>query len=288
VRAWISLFEAKYYRGSVSDLSAVSENFVDNLDRVRRRLTDLLAELDAPGAPSMAGGMTRAQVLAAITAVDDHQLDVVIRIGPETRVSDARLLAARKSIRTQVGTDVAVRRGETIGDELFDDAILAFLTHERYRTAGDASLEQFRILATGPRGVSPENVQVADVVMRALDEPGSVISGPVRWSAVEGLLVDGQGNPFRVAAVPLEGASFDPVEAARQVLRMAEGRGPGPGGADVPVRVVVDFFALSPGEAVLLKLALREVALREGLQDAYRRTMLFSNDIWRLTTEGEL
>ena len=260
------VYEAKNYDGQVSSFSAVDQNFATNVDRALDRLRTMLHTKSWDEAR-----MTREQVTAAIRALEDRRIDVIIRTTESTQVNPAHLTDIQSSLNKGVpGKPVRVVHDPTpISEAAMIDAEALWIRMEQQRRLGykDPDNILFKDLANGPQGMTPDSIAAAEAVVSARGQPGSPISGKIVWAPGRTHLTDATG-PFKViVAEPAaaQGAPFDPVARARAILGAVEAGVTGPGTTTVsPVRVVVDYSELTHSQVRALKAALSSVAAAEG------------------------
>ena len=273
VHAEIVVGEGKDYAGAVSDFSAVDRNFKNNLKRVRDRLDHLLRTKTWAAA-----GLDEAEVRAAIKAVDERRVRIEVRTSDSTHIVAGSLEDIQKRLRRSQGKGVSVTRGANISPKSIAEAEQWWDTIERYRLGGtkvmtDADAHLFRELAQRPTGITPQSIEVAEAVVMARREPGSLIDGNVRWEPDGRYLVDGKGRPFVVHTVRPSG-SFDAEEAARAIMQLADQRVTPPGApASALMRVVVDFGGLNLAQATELRAALSRQAKSKSQRAALDRLM---------------
>lgn len=260
------VYEAKNYDGQVSSFSAVDQNFAANVDRALDRLRTMQQRAQWDEA-----GMTQAQVAAAIKALEDRRIDVIIRTTQSTQVNPAHLADIQRSLNKGVpGKPVRVVHDPTpISEAAMIDAEALWIRMEQQRRLGykDPDNILFKDLANGPQGMTPDSIAAAEAVVSARGQPGSQLSGKIVWAPGRTHLTDASG-PFKViVAEPAaaQGAPFDPVARARAILGAVDGGVTGPGGTTVsPVRVVVDYSELTLSQVRALRAALTSVAAAEG------------------------
>ena len=273
------VYEAKNYDGQVSSFTAVDDNFRTNMTRARDRLDTHLRNGTWDEA-----GMTRAQVEAAIRALDAGEVDVIVRTTASTSVNPAHMTDLQRRLRARKGVGVGrslrvMHDPSPIGSSAMLDAEELWLRTERFRRLGykDPDNILFKDLSNTPRGVTPDSVAVAESVVAARGEPASQLSGTIRWAPGRTHLIDATG-PFatQIVPAPTPGVPFDAVARARAILGAAEAGLPGGGGSSVsPVRVVVAWDPqLTIVQAREIRRALASIAAVEG------RTGAASKVIW--------
>ncbi|MCW3494226.1 hypothetical protein [Microbacterium sp. SSM24] len=269
------VYEAKHYDGQVSSFSAIDENFRTNIKRARDRL-----QLHLNRGTWDEAGMTRAQVEAALRALDRNQIDVIVRTSGTTRVNPDHLsdIGTRLNRRKSGAPIRVLHDPNPIGSAAMLDAEELWLRVERFRRRGykDADNILFKDLANGPRGMDARSVDRAEAVVTARNLPGSQLSGRIEWAPGRGHLVDANG-PFKVlvAERPPAGMAFQADVRARAILSAVEAGVPATGGRPSvePVRVVVDYSALTVQQARELRAALAAIAKSSGRSDAADRIM---------------
>jgi hypothetical protein len=270
----VGVIEVKDYPGGpVGTFSAIDRNFKANLTRVRSRIGQLLAQKRWADA-----GLTEAEAKAVLDALDAKRVDIEVRTTSGTRLSGDPLPELERRLRKAFGKDIAVSRGSDISPASLVEADVWFETLERYRlggpaTAPDTDLAQFHLLAQRPSGYTPDSIAVAEAVIAATRDPSGLVKGPVTWAPGGQHLVDAVG-PL-VVQHPARGfkAGFDPVAAARGILDAADQSLLARDGVTALPRVLVDYGALSRGEAQALRDALRADAKGRGKDAALARCL---------------
>lgn len=277
VEATIVVYEGKYYRGRAGSFTAIDPQFKENLALLKERLERIRDN----GAWESAG-MTRAQLDAALTAVEVGQIRVVVRTAERTALTDAALRKIQTSLRRRkgLGKRVSVERGADIAATGIVDAEDFFWQLERYRLEGYPGMtkddaELVLRIAGGANGVSPASLAKAEAVLEARRAAAAVIGPDVRWDPTGEFLVSG-GNAIEVVSPGRRPSGrFDHNAEAQEILRFA-GRDVQPAGSPTraPVHVVVDLGALTPGEVQRLAEALKRLSRSGGRSKAYGRTIL--------------
>jgi hypothetical protein len=268
------VYEAKNYDGQVSSFSAVDENYRTNMNRARDRLQ---AHLD-DGTWADAG-MTREQVVAALAALKDNQVDVIIRTTASTTVNPTHMSDLQGRLNRRVrGKPIRVVHDPTpIGSGAMLDAEELWVRSERFRRLGykDTDNILFKTLANGPQGMTPASMDAAEAVVMARNLPGSPLTGRIEWGPGRTHLVDAAG-PFVVRSPvrPPAGTAFDVDAQARAILAAVEGGVTPPGGSTTaPVRVIVDYSELTGSQARALQQRLAAIAASEGRTASAGRIM---------------
>lgn len=258
------VYEAKHYDGQVSSFSAVDENYRTNMNRARDRLQTHLDNATWEDA-----GMTRAQVVAALAALKNNQVDVVIRTTASTTINPEHLTRLQRRLnRGRKGAPIRVVHDPTpIGSAAMLDAEELWIRTENFRRLGyrDADNILFKNLANGPQGITPASMDVAEAVVQARKRPGSQLSGRIDWAPGRKHLVDTKG-PFtvRLETRPRSGIAFDADARARAILAAVEAGVSSEGGTVHPVRIVVDISEITVAQARSLRRVLDAIATSEG------------------------
>lgn len=263
------VYEAKNYDGLVSSFSAVNENYRTNINRARDRLQTHLTRGTWADA-----GMTREQVEAALAALKNNQVDIIIRTTASTTVNPAHLSTIQRRLRRgRKGATITVDHDTTpISEAALLDAEELWLRTEAFRRLGykDPDNILFKDLANGPRGLTTESIDVAEAVVTARGQPGSLLAGKIAWAPGRTHLTDRSG-PFRVRLEtrPPNGTAFDASARAGAILDAVTAGVPGAGGSSVaPVRVVVDYSSLTPAQFRELRSTLAALAASRGRTSA--------------------
>ena len=258
VTARVEVAEIKDYPGGpVRTFSAIDTNFKKNLSRVRARVQVLLSERTWADA-----GLSEAEARAVLAAIDARRVDIEVRTTTGTRLSGDPLPELQSSLRRRFGQGITVTLGkDPISQEALVEADIWFETLERYRLGGprEASpgeLTRFYEIARRPSGFTPDSIAAAEAVLVASRDPKSGVRGRVTWAPGGAHLVDEVGplvlrRPSRGTA-----STFDPNAAARSILDAASTPLPGRSRNTAAPRVIVDYGALTSGDAQALADAL--------------------------------
>lgn len=273
VEARARVYEVKNYDGQVSSFTAIDDNYRANMKRARNTLQ---AHLD--NGTWADAGMTRAQVVTALAALDNNRVDVIVRTTASTVVNPAHMTELQGRLNKGIkGKPIRVIHDPTpIGSAAMLDAEELWVRLEGFRRLGykDADNILFKNLANGPQGMTPASVDAAEAVVQARNLPGSQLSGRIAWASGRKHLVDANG-PFvvRSEARPPAGVAFEADARARAVLAVVEAGVTSGGGTVKPVRVVVDISAISPAQARALRQLLEAIAGSEGRGASAGRVM---------------
>lgn len=272
VTARVGVAEIKDYPGGpVTSFTAIDRNFKKNLDRVRARVQALVAAGTWADA-----GMSEAEARAVLAAIDARRVDVEVRTTAGTRLSGDPLPGLQEKLRNRFGDEITVAQGKDhISDAALAEADIWFDTLERYRLGGPLKttpdeLTQFTTIARRHSGYTPDSIAAAEAVLVASRNPEAGIKGTVTWAPGGAHLVDDAGPLILMQPSRGTGSTFDPKAAARSILDVANtplpGRAGKPVGGKLPnaprtePRVIVDYGALSSGEAQALADALKAEA----------------------------
>ena len=245
MRARVGIVEVKDYPGRYvpsADFTAIDRNMRQNLLEVERKMNQLGPE---------GLGMTEGEFRQARQALIDRKLDVEIRIGHETRLgigpNAATIPGLEADLRARYGKEVKVNRTPVRLSIGLDEATLAL-----ERLQARAGNERFAQLALTPSGMTPRSILIADTVLKG--ERLGAVERPCEWAASRGYLHDKAGTPVLVEPLVRGGGkSFDPAATAERLLTLLdERRLPRTGTSEVPVKVLVDASALTPGQRVKL------------------------------------
>jgi hypothetical protein len=261
VTARVGVAEIKDYPGGpVGTFSAIDRNFEQNLNRVRARVRELITTGTWADA-----GLSEAEAHAVLAAIDARRVDIEVRTTTGTRLSGDPLPELQKSLRGRFGKEITVTRGSPISQTAIEEADRWFDTLENFRLGGPrptapGDLTQFYQIARRSSGYTPDSIAAAEAVLVASRDPKSGVRGLVTWAPGGAHLVDDAG-PL-VLRRPSRGttSTFDPKAAARSILDAANTRLPGRSGTPAVPRVIVDYGALTSGEAQALADALRAEA----------------------------
>ncbi|MFI7124730.1 hypothetical protein ACIBQ1_03500 [Nonomuraea sp. NPDC050153] len=251
------LHEIKDYpTRAVQSLSAVEKNLNANLAKARSGLQTLLDRLEMEGG-EQAAGMTKAELRAALKALNDKDYTITLRMPKGGKASE------RVTSKFTSGRAVPLAGRE--------EHALAFWISERYRLEGGARAEQFKTLAQGYTGETVESIQMADVVVTAQRQAGSPVNGTVSWSLSGTHLVDEAGPLVVIHPVGGAGGAFDARAAADRILDAAATPRLDKAGKQADSRVIVAYSSLNDAQARQLQRALETRAAQRKLEAAAKR-----------------
>jgi hypothetical protein len=262
VTARVGVVEIKDYPGGpVRTFSAIDTNFKRNLNRVRARVQALLTAGTWADA-----GLSEAEARAVLAAIDALRVDIEVRTTAGTRLSGDPLSKLQRSLRRRFGQEITVTLGkDPISQAALEEADIWFETLERYRLggprkAGPGDLTQFHEIAKRYNGYTPDSIAAAEAVLVASRDPKSGIRELVNWAPGGAYLMDDAGplvlrRPTRATA-----GTFDPNAVACSILDAAGAPLPERSGKPEVPRVIVDYGALTSGEALALADALLATA----------------------------
>lgn len=257
----VGLVEVKDYPNrnlSLKDFTAVYQNIKQNLDDLRTKVQKDFAAM----------GLTRHEANQILKAIDQNQLDIDIRLGPETKMgtreSGTILTELQAKLRQKLhSSNINVPNFKTV-DEAIVNRFKAAAMIKDVAAMNANKAARLTELSDAPGGSSPASVKQAQAAMLA---EGKGFTAPVKRGAPGGSQFHDQtGKPFDVVnPVSTKTPPLDVSKLANDVkARLGQSvTVPGQPGQK-PMNIVINTADIKPADLKKLKEKLRYLAKKQG------------------------